>query len=54
MSGDGPLDIVKFNAETFGFYNEVFHFALEEVGFLIFAWGRAIGNNRSGTLTDFE
>ena len=54
MSGDGPMDIVKFNAETFRFDNKLFDFVLEEVGFLVFCRGRAIGNNRSGALTDFQ
>ena len=54
MSGDSSLDIVKFNVETLRFDNKLFDFVLEEVGFLVFCRGRAIGNNRSGTLTDFQ
>ena len=54
MPGDCVLDVVVVNTQTLGFDNKLLDFVLEETGFFGFGGGGALGDNRSGTGTDFQ
>lgn len=54
VSGDCILDVAMVNAETFRFDYKLLDFVPEEIGFFGFGGGRALGDNGSGTGTDFE
>lgn len=54
MFGDGLLDVIEFDAQTFSFDNELLDFVLEQVRFFRFGRRGPLGNNSSGAGTDFE